>query len=103
MGYWLLGVSGMVAGMVSVGGLTRLTKSGLAMTEWNVTGRKPPMNPAEWETEFARYKTFPEWQQRQSMTVDEFKFIFWCELSLYLAPQQKMDFSNTTVLFELVS
>lgn len=79
VGYWLLGVTGMVAGMVSVGGLTRLTKSGLSMTEWNITGRKPPMNQAEWETEFARYKTFPEWQQRQSMTVEEFKFIFWWE------------------------
>lgn len=49
------------------------------MTEWNITGRKPPMNLAEWEAEFERYKTFPEWQQRKSMTLDEFKFIFWCE------------------------
>ena len=76
VGYWLLGCGGLVAGMVSIGGLTRLTKSGLSMTEWNLTGRKPPMNDEEWRLEFERYKTFPECQQRQSMTVDEFKYIF---------------------------
>lgn len=69
----------MVAGMVTVGGLTRLTKSGLSMTDWRVQGSLPPMNEAEWEAEFARYKTFPEWQQRQKMTLDEFKFIFYWE------------------------
>jgi len=79
VGYWLLGCSGMVAGMVSVGGMTRLTKSGLSMTEWNLTGRKPPMSKIEWDAEFERYKTFPEWQQRKSMTLDEFKYIFWWE------------------------
>jgi len=73
VGFWLLGCSGLVAGMVCIGGLTRLTKSGLSMTEWNLTGRKPPMNHDEWLVEFERYKTFPEWQQRQSMTLDEFK------------------------------
>jgi len=41
------------------------------------------MNAAEWEAEFERYKTFPEWQQRQSMTLDEFKFIFWYALYLH--------------------
>eukprot|EP00613_Pedinella_sp_CCMP2098_P001609 CAMPEP_0171631544 /NCGR_PEP_ID=MMETSP0990-20121206/23734_1 /TAXON_ID=483369 /ORGANISM="non described non described, Strain CCMP2098" /LENGTH=435 /DNA_ID=CAMNT_0012201217 /DNA_START=89 /DNA_END=1396 /DNA_ORIENTATION=- len=79
VGYWLLGCGGMVAGMVAVGGLTRLTKSGLSMTEWNLTGRKPPWTHEDWVLEFDRYKTFPEWQQRQSMTLDEFKTIFWWE------------------------
>lgn len=79
VGYWLLGCAGMVAGMVSVGGLTRLTKSGLSMTDWQPLGRLPPMNHAEWVEEFEKYKTFPEWQQRKSMTLDEFKYIFWWE------------------------
>jgi len=69
----------MVAGMVTVGGMTRLTKSGLSMTEWNLVGRKPPFSDDEWVAEFERYKTFPEWQQRQSMSLDEFKTIFWWE------------------------
>ena len=76
---WLFGVSSLVAGMVLVGGITRLTKSGLSMTDWKVQGRLPPRTLEAWEKEFARYKTFPEWQQRQSMTLDEFKFIFYWE------------------------
>lgn len=71
----------MVAGMVTVGGITRITKSGLSMTDWKVQGSLPPMTPEEWEKEFERYKTFPEWQQRQSMTVDEFKGIYFWEYS----------------------
>jgi heme a synthase len=65
--------------MVTVGGVTRLTKSGLAMTDWKLQGSLPPMNQQEWQAEFARYKQFPEYQQRKSMTLDEFKFIFWWE------------------------
>jgi cytochrome c oxidase assembly protein subunit 15 len=79
VGYWMLGMSGAVAGMVAVGGITRLTKSGLSMTDWKLQGSLPPMNPEEWEAEFSRYKTFPEWRQRQNMTVDEFKYIFYWE------------------------
>lgn len=79
VGYWLLGVSAMIAGIVTVGGVTRLTRSGLSMTDWNIQGGLPPMTDEEWEKEFARYKTFPEWQQRQSMTVDDFKFIYFWE------------------------
>jgi heme a synthase len=79
LAYWLLGVSAMVAGVVTVGGVTRLTRSGLSMTDWKLQGSLPPMNNEEWEKEFARYKTFPEWQQRKSMTLDEFKFIYFWE------------------------
>lgn len=74
--YWLLGTAGVVAGMVLVGGITRLTRSGLSMTDWKIYGNLPPMNHAEWEAEFERYKQFPEWQQRKNMTLDEFKFIY---------------------------
>ena len=77
--YWLLGMSGLVAAMVSVGGITRLTRSGLSMTDWSITGRLPPTTQERWEEEFEIYKQFPEYQQRKSMTLDEFKFIFWWE------------------------
>jgi len=77
--YWLLGMGGLVAGMVTVGGITRLTRSGLSMTDWRLQGSLPPMNRAEWEIEFDRYKQFPEWKQRQNMTLDEFKFIYFWE------------------------
>ena len=79
VGYWLLGCGGLVAGMVSVGGLTRLTRSGLSMTDWKIQGGLPPMTADEWQREFERYKRFPEWQQRQSMTVEDFKFIYFWE------------------------
>ncbi len=79
LAYWLFGVSALVAGMVTVGGVTRLTRSGLSMTDWKLQGSLPPMTPEEWEVEFARYKTFPEWQQRKSMTVEEFKYIYFWE------------------------
>jgi len=79
LAYWLLGTGVLVAGMVTVGGITRLTKSGLAMTDWRVQGSLPPLNDAEWQAEFTRYKQFPEYQQRQSMTVEDFKFIYYWE------------------------
>jgi cytochrome c oxidase assembly protein subunit 15 len=79
IGYWLLGVAGLVAGMVSVGGVTRLTRSGLSMVDWKLQGSLPPMNAEEWEKEFDNYKKFPEWQQRKSMTIDEFKYIYFWE------------------------
>jgi cytochrome c oxidase assembly protein subunit 15 len=71
----------MVAGMVTIGGITRLTRSGLSMTNWSFQGSLPPINQEEWEKEFERYKTFPEWQQRKSMTLNEFKFIYFWEYS----------------------
>jgi len=75
-GKWILGTAGMVVGMVHVGGLTRLTQSGLSMTDWSVVGTLPPLNRREWQTEFERYKQYPEWQQRQSMTLREFQYIY---------------------------
>jgi cytochrome c oxidase assembly protein subunit 15 len=76
---WLLGMGGLVATMVSIGGITRLTRSGLSMTDWSITGRLPPTSHERWLEEFEIYKQFPEWQQRKSMTLDEFKFIFFWE------------------------
>lgn len=81
VGYWLVGTSGLVFGIVVLGGLTRLTESGLSITEWKpVTGTIPPLNQKEWEEEFAKYQQSPEFKQLNShITLDEFKFIFFME------------------------
>ncbi|GAV50860.1 hypothetical protein ZYGR_0AD00430 [Zygosaccharomyces rouxii] len=81
VGYWLIGTSGLVFGIVVLGGLTRLTESGLSITEWRpVTGTLPPMSQEEWEEEFAKYKESPEFKQiNSSIDLDEFKFIFFME------------------------
>ncbi|KAF2250445.1 electron transfer protein 1, mitochondrial precursor [Trematosphaeria pertusa] len=79
--YWLLGSAASVFGIVIFGGLTRLTESGLSITEWRpVTGSLPPMNQEEWEREFTKYKASPEFAQlNSSMTLPEFKQIYWME------------------------
>ena len=78
---WLMVIFALVASMIVVGGLTRLTDSGLSITEWNpVMGAVPPMNEADWAVEFEKYQAIPEYQlQNQGMTLTEFKFIFWWE------------------------
>lgn len=61
--YWLYFNAGMVFSIIVVGGLTRLTESGLSITEWNViSGMKPPRSALEWEEEFEKYKQFPEYK-----------------------------------------
>lgn len=61
--YWLYFNAGMVFAIVVVGGLTRLTESGLSITEWNViSGMKPPRSELEWKEEFEKYKQFPEYK-----------------------------------------
>jgi heme a synthase len=78
---WLIGLFLLVAMMIAVGGLTRLTDSGLSITEWRpVTGAIPPMDEAAWTAEFAKYQQIPEYQlQNQGMTLAEFKVIYWWE------------------------
>ena len=64
VGWWLIGCCGMVGGAVLVGGVTRLTESGLSMTQWHlIKGMKPPRSEQEWEEEFQRYQQFPEFKQ----------------------------------------
>jgi heme a synthase len=75
-GKWILGTAASVVGMIHVGGVTRLTQSGLSMTDWSPLGSLPPMTEEAWQKEFDRYKTFPEWQQRKSMTLSEFQYIY---------------------------
>jgi len=78
VGLWLLVVSGMVAAMVLVGGLTRLTDSGLSMVEWRpLMGTLPPLSEAGWQDVFSKYQAYPEYRKLNvGMTLGEFKQIF---------------------------
>ena len=80
---WLMGVAALVFAMVVVGGITRLTESGLSITEWKpITGTLPPLNEAAWMSEFEKYKQIPEYTQINGpagMTMAEFKFIYFWE------------------------
>ncbi len=80
---WLMLIFVLVSAMILLGGLTRLTDSGLSITEWKpVTGALPPMNAADWQAEFARYQQIPEFQlQNKAMTLADFKSIYWWEWS----------------------
>merc|ERR1719433_2401183 len=62
VGWWLAGCAGMCVGAVVLGGVTRLTESGLSMTDWNLVGRPPPSSQAQWEEEFEKYKLSPEFK-----------------------------------------
>ena len=78
---WLVALFLLVAMMIAVGGLTRLTDSGLSITEWKpVTGAIPPLSEADWVSEFDKYKATPEYQlQNSQMSMEAFKVIFWWE------------------------
>lgn len=78
---WLMVLFTLVVAMIVVGGMTRLTDSGLSITEWKpVTGAVPPMGEAAWVVEFDKYKATPEYElQNTGMSMSEFKGIFWWE------------------------
>lgn len=78
---WLWTVAALVFAMVLVGGATRLTDSGLSITEWApVTGAVPPLSAEAWEVEFEKYRQIPEYTRvNKGMSLDEFKFIYWWE------------------------
>jgi cytochrome c oxidase assembly protein subunit 15 len=78
---WLMVLFALVVAMIVVGGLTRLTDSGLSITEWRpVTGAIPPMSEADWQAEFDKYKQIDQWQiQNQWMQLADFKEIYWWE------------------------
>lgn len=80
---WLFAVAGLVLVMIAVGGLTRLTESGLSITEWKpVTGALPPLSEAEWQAEFELYQTTGEYQLESGpagMDLAAFKFIYFWE------------------------
>tara|TARA_Y100000996_G_scaffold386486_1_gene344552 strand:- start:1457 stop:2476 length:1020 start_codon:yes stop_codon:yes gene_type:complete len=78
---WLIVLAIIVLSMIAVGGLTRLTESGLSMVDWQLfMGIIPPLNQADWIKLFDDYKQYPEFQIKNlNMNIDEFKYIFWWE------------------------
>jgi heme a synthase len=78
---WLLIVAALMVVTLIVGGATRLTESGLSIVEWKpVTGAVPPWSEAAWQAEFEKYKTIPQYRERNSgMSLATFKVIYWWE------------------------
>ncbi len=104
--YWLLLITFLVIVMIVVGGLTRLTDSGLSITNWDlISGIIPPFTENKWEYYFSLYKKIPEYTLiNSSMTIEEFKIIYWWEYIhrllgrliglLYLIPLLYFKFKN---------
>lgn len=78
---WLFVVAALIFSMVILGGVTRLTRSGLSMVKWEpIMGIMPPMSQKQWQQTFDKYKQFPEYKKiNREMGVEEFKSIFWFE------------------------
>src|SRR5262245_63718700 len=78
---WLFGLAALVLLMVSLGGATRLTGSGLAITEWRpVIGALPPQTEQDWQEEFRKYQQIPQYEHvNKGMSLEAFKVIFWWE------------------------
>jgi len=81
VGTWLLGTSAWLITMIGIGGYTRLSGSGLSMTDWRIQGRSLPLSQAAWEKEFEEYKKYPEYVRLHSgtMELDDFKRIYFVE------------------------
>jgi cytochrome c oxidase assembly protein subunit 15 len=78
---WLLVAAAMIFLTLVVGGSTRLTESGLSITEWKpVTGMLPPLSQSDWQAEFTRYQAIPQYRElNRGMSLDQFKVIYWWE------------------------
>ncbi|KAK1278696.1 Cytochrome c oxidase assembly protein COX15 [Acorus gramineus] len=80
VGGWLFGCAAWVFSMVVLGGITRLTRSGLSMTDWKFTGSLPPLSEENWRLEFEKYQQSPEYKRvNKGMNIEDFKFIYWME------------------------
>ncbi|KAL5021475.1 hypothetical protein ScPMuIL_000630 [Solemya velum] len=83
VGRWLMACAGMCFGAVTLGGITRLTESGLSMVDWKLfRDMTPPWSQEQWIKEFETYKSFPEYQyiaKERDMTLNDFKFIWYTE------------------------
>ncbi|MGZ5928492.1 MAG: COX15/CtaA family protein [Rhizomicrobium sp.] len=81
VGVWLLAIALIILAMVTIGGLTRLTGSGLSITEWDpIMGAIPPLNDAEWAEAFAKYQKIPQYVlENRGMSLEAFQGIFWWE------------------------
>lgn len=79
--YWLLLCALVIFSMIVLGGITRLTRSGLSIVEWQpLMGVIPPLNEADWQTAFKKYQAYPEYQKvNRDMMLTDFKFIFYFE------------------------
>ena len=78
---WLLFCAGMIFCMIVLGGVTRLTHSGLSMVEWKpLMGVIPPLSAQDWQDNFQKYQLFPEYQKaNKGMSIEEYKYIFMYE------------------------
>lgn len=78
---WLFVCAALIFALVVIGGITRLTESGLSITEWKpVTGTFPPLSDEGWQAEFEKYQQIPEYRERNlGMTLDQYKNIYWWE------------------------
>jgi len=78
---WLAALAVLIVAMILIGGATRLTDSGLSITEWQpILGAIPPLNEADWQRAFEAYQTIPEYSElKRGMSLDEFKTIYWWE------------------------
>ncbi|MDX2103138.1 MAG: heme A synthase [Alphaproteobacteria bacterium] len=78
---WLFAVAGLVFAMVVIGGITRLTESGLSIVRWEpISGVLPPLTEADWQRLLELYRESPQYRQvNRGMTIEEFKTIFWWE------------------------
>lgn len=81
VGLWLMAVAALIVAMLAVGGLTRLTGSGLSITEWDpIVGAVPPLSHADWQDAFDKYQQIPQYRlENKGMTLEAFKGIFWWE------------------------
>ncbi|VDK24090.1 unnamed protein product [Taenia asiatica] len=83
VGYWLMGMAGLTFGAIVIGGVTRLTESGLSMVDWHPFKEVPPRTEEAWSKEFEKYKQFPEYEHivrnRGDMSLSRFKFIWYME------------------------
>lgn len=98
---WLYICALMVGTIIVVGGITRLTESGLSIVDWRpVTGTVPPLTEEDWEKEFAKYKNFPEYKQKPDMTLEDFKQIFFWEwFHRFLARSVGMAYAMPLIYF----
>ena len=83
VGVWLLAVALVILAMITIGGLTRLTGSGLSIMEWNpILGTLPPLGDAQWQDVFHKYQQITQYKvEHQGMSLEAFKGIFWWEWS----------------------
>ncbi len=81
VGFWLLSVAAVILAMITVGGLTRITGSGLSITQWDpILGAVPPLSDAAWAEAFARYRQIPQYiHENAGMSLAAFEGIFWWE------------------------